>query len=1192
MKKKLFFLTAACLMMTLFFGCKDENDEPEIPTNLVVDKTSLSVDASDSKQSFAVFSNKEWAVKSESSWLTLSPASGRADSWITVEITVSANPETEARNAVITVTSAEKTLQVDLHQSGKEIIPFIPGIEITDEKFKQYLVENFDSNGDGEISTEEAEAVTFIDCSGREIESLGGLEYFINLNTLLCANNQLTELLMPGNSKLKKVDCSSNKLANMDLSKLTALDSLLCQDNELTGLDLSNNISLKFLDCTGNQLSGLDLSKNTQLTELNCINNELSVLDVGNCVALAFLNCSGNQLAALDVGNCVALANLNCTGNQLTALDASNCAALAFLNCSGNQLTALDVGNCASLANLNCSGNQLTALDVGNCASLANLNCSGNQLTALDVSKNAALKELNCADNNLTVLDVSKNALLEKLDCRNNESLEKILLAEDQVIPELMYDPDNTQLEYPEPEPEPEPVDIVNIPDANFKAYLTANFDKDKDGEISEEEALGIKDIMCWQLNIASMTGIESFPNLEILNCMDNKLTSLDVSNNFKLKELTCSINNIETIDISKNVLLTKLLIVSCGLSSLDVKANPELVELNCSDNRLTSLDLSNNRKLERLYCQRNDLKTLDLRRNGAINTLNCRDNPNLTVVYLETGQQIPNLLINTPPTSIVNLNYVNILDQTFLAYLLEHFDTDGDGKMADIEVQNVTEIDCSYLGIPSLVDINLFTNLTSLKCSGNQLSTLNVSALTALTTLICDNNQFERFDVTRNTKLVTLDCSHNKLFSLTLGSPKELKTLICNDNVLFSLTLNNCTALETLLCQNNNLYRALDVSNNLLLNTLNCQNNPDLLRITLRAQQTIENLLKDNQTNINYVGEDQVSISIPDSNFKNYLVSEFDENGDGEISYAEAFLVKSIDCRDLGITDLSGIENFPNLTSLRCAGNQLTYLPVSDLINLELLDCSVNRLTSLELSTLVKLKQLYCRDNRLTVLYVMHNAELTYIDCRDNQLQAINLRQNPMMQTLLCTGNNSGFTVYITSAQGSMSITKDSDAVIDATVVPGITIADPIFEAYLFTNFDKDGNGILDTNEQLAITSIDCSGMNISSLEGIKAFTNLKNLDCGYNNLGLLDLSNMPNLAIIFCHDNRITSINVTGCTVLNWLYCPGNLLTTLNVSGNAALTVLDCTENPGLTTVYMSLANHTADIVKKDSHTNLVFQ
>ena len=62
--------------------------------------------------------------------------------------------------------------------------------------------------------------------------------------------------------------------------------------------------------------------------------------------------------------------------------------------------------------------------------------------------------------------------------------------------------------------------------------------------------------------------------------------------------------------------------------------------------------------------------------------------------------------------------------------------------------------------------------------------------------------------------------------------------------------------------------------------------------------------------------------VNIPDANFKAYLVgySAINTNGDTEIQVAEANVFTGmIDCSDLGISDLTGIEAFTALTELRC---------------------------------------------------------------------------------------------------------------------------------------------------------------------------------------------------------------------------------------------------------------------------------
>ena len=82
---------------------------------------------------------------------------------------------------------------------------------IPDANFKTYLLENFDKNKDGEISLSEAEKVKEINCSGKNIDDLTGIEKFENLESLDCSNNNLIELEIRYNKKLNKLVCKGNK---------------------------------------------------------------------------------------------------------------------------------------------------------------------------------------------------------------------------------------------------------------------------------------------------------------------------------------------------------------------------------------------------------------------------------------------------------------------------------------------------------------------------------------------------------------------------------------------------------------------------------------------------------------------------------------------------------------------------------------------------------------------------------------------------------------------------------------------------------------------------------------------------------------------------------------------------------------------------------------------------------------------
>jgi len=90
---------------------------------------------------------------------------------------------------------------------------------------------------------------------------------------------------------------------------------------------------------------------------------------------------------------------------------------------------------------------------------------------------------------------------------------------------------------------------IVNIPDANFKAYLVGdsaiNTNGDKEIQVSEASAF-TDTIECANLKISNLKGIEAFTALTYLNCGYNNLTSLDVSKNTALNTLYCDGNKFD----------------------------------------------------------------------------------------------------------------------------------------------------------------------------------------------------------------------------------------------------------------------------------------------------------------------------------------------------------------------------------------------------------------------------------------------------------------------------------------------------------------------------------------------------------------------------------------------------------------------------------------------------------------------
>ena len=240
----------------------------------------------------------------------------------------------------------------------------------------------------------------------------------------------------------------------------------------------------------------------------------------------------------------------------------------------------------------------------------------------------------------------------------------------------------------------------VNIPDANFKAYLVGNtaINTNGDTEIQVSEASVFNSYIVVQtLNITDLTGIEAFVSLTGLYCSGNQLTSLDVSTCTALALLYCNDNQLTSLDVSTCTVLYILRCSNNQLTSLDVSTCTTLSYLSCDDNQLTSLNLSTCTVLTQLYCNNNQLTSLNLSTCAALEILDCSNN-----------------------------------------------------QLTSLDVSNgiaLTDLFCSANNLTSL-DLSICTALTDLECYDNQLTSLDVSICTALADLSCSNNNLTSLNV------------------------------------------------------------------------------------------------------------------------------------------------------------------------------------------------------------------------------------------------------------------------------------------------------------------------------------------------------------------------------------------------------------------------------------------------------------
>lgn len=172
---------------------------------------------------------------------------------------------------------------------------------------------------------------------------------------------------------------------------------------------------------------------------------------------------------------------------------------------------------------------------------------------------------------------------------------------------------------------------IINVPDTNFKkaliehgksitGYKISIIDTNNDGEIQLNEAVSYNGaIKIVKKEIRNLKGIELFKNIIQLDCMSNIITSIDLSKNKKLQYISCYDNKIVSLNISEN---TELISLACHgnlIENIDISNNLKLEELSFSFNKITKIDVSKNTELQYFYCDYNPLKSVDLSQNKKL---------------------------------------------------------------------------------------------------------------------------------------------------------------------------------------------------------------------------------------------------------------------------------------------------------------------------------------------------------------------------------------------------------------------------------------------------------------------------------------------------------------------------------------------------------------------------------------------
>ena len=1011
-----------------------------------------------------------------------------------------------------------------------------------------------------------------------------------NLLVLDCSND-----IYPGNMPCQNNNFKNN-ITNLNIGSNSLLNSLGLKGNNISGLDLTQNYNLNDLDCQNNSLKALDLrnGNNINFTNFNALGNDSlyciatddsawSILNWNNIPGHSFFSnyCSDYytytpdpafEQHLIDQGYDYTIDGKVLTAN-IVNIDSLNLTFNPFLSSSFTFIYDLTgIEDFINLTFLSCRGfsffgfsfGELLNLDLSQNINLQHLDIEFNKISNLDLSQNTSLTYLNCSNNNLSSLDLSQNILLKELDCSSDLS--------------------SSFPTFPGQLPQTSGNEISNLDLSQNTLLEILNCSGNKLLNLEFSQNIFLENLNCSENDLLDID-LSQNNLLTNLNCRSNEFSYLDLSQNINLTDLNCNNNQLSFLDLEQNTLLTNLNCSSNKIAYLDVYHDTSLTYLNCIGNNLSSLEVNQNHNLTYLYCSNNNLLNLDLRNGNNTNFtfFRCRDNDSLNCISVDDSVWANTNWNNNNTigggSSIIFSNncpfvdvYTVIPDSMFEQELINlGYDSITDGKVLTSNIRFIDSLDVSNSGITDLTGIEDFTHISYLNCNMSELTIFDISQNTLLENLQCRCSGFDNLDLTKNPNLSILNCNNdvftgsspcqnsnfnNVITSLNLSNNSLLTSLGMDGNNLSSLDIQQNSHLVDLKCQNNNL-KALDLrnGNNINFTYFNALGNDSLYCIA--SDDSAWSIL--NWNNIpshsffsNYCAN--YYTLIPDQVFEQNLIDKgYDFTIDGKVLTMNIINIDSLSLNpifgpgfgfgwnQLRINNLTGIEDFINLTYLNCSGNQIDSLNLSQNYNLTYLNCSGNQIDSLDFSQNLNLTYLNCSgwwfNRNLLSLNVSQNSALTYLNCNSNQLTELDLTQNLNLTSLSCSQNQLD-TLYL-----GQNILLDS----------------------LECNYNQFSK--LDLTQNINLSSLLCRQNQLDSLD-ISQNSFLNNLDCQNNNLTALDLSQNNNLMELDCRYNLISNIDISQNPTLNSLNCRNNALINLDLRNGSNIDFIsfDCRFNDSL--------------------------
>lgn len=636
-------------------------------------------------------------------------------------------------------------------------------VEFPDPAFRKYMIENFDLDNDGRLSSVEARSIGAIQCAKKGIKSLDGIENCANLVYLDCQNNDITRIDLSSLDQVSIIDFQGNR----------HLEYIDYGDNQFLNLPSSIGSLYHDLESESLEIIGINVKYITIQRSPN-----IRHLVIGSCPSLLRLIIEGTT--KIDTYEMPPFENLELAsifGPTLESIIIHDSPSLKGLSVGGDNLTNVDIySDLPLLESLYVRGGRMNDMDYNRFRSLKSLSIHCD-LNNLDVSMLDSLECLECDKCNLRILDISHNPLVKYCYFSGNKHLEEINFGDAKIT--SFYSPGK---------PEHKTCDLNDIVSPKIKisgTYLDSLTVSNKDLEVLD---------------------LSACPNLLKLYVNSKNFKALDIHGSKLLRNLSLSVesNSGYSLELPESNCIERLdFMRSLPYKQFDFSSFPNLTTVYCETSNADRLDFSKNQFV----------KSISL--NSSIRTdTDC-------VVLMPPPNGIEQLSINgrySFTTDKLDLSkYSQLRKASIRKAELSDIIVDG--------CERLEELDCSSNHVKQLSLVNL-PKLRVLCCDSNCLESLDTHGLDNLVSLHCSNNSIALLDVSGNNGLRTINCSQNKILELNLGSNSNLEAIDCGQNPLEVLDVsktqigkvdkigvlycNPCESLKTLLLKTGSVLRGI----------------------------------------------------------------------------------------------------------------------------------------------------------------------------------------------------------------------------------------------------------------------------------------------------------------------------------------------------------------------------------------------